>query len=212
VTGTLEVTTNDRLADLSGLGALTSAASLLISSDNGLTSLAGLGALTTIKYDVVIAENAALENLDGFGPASMSTLRVSSNPKLVHMVGLQLSHPTRTVVVSDNPSLLSIQGLEGVTSLVGGGEIAGAGIWIGGASLLRDLSGLQNLVEADSVFIFQNQELENVFALSSLGRVWFRLDIEQNPHLPTCQAENLSHVALGATVTIESNYDAAVCN
>lgn len=82
-----------------------------------------------------------------------------------------------------NPKL---KNMEALSSLKKVGRI----FKIQGNKNLKTLHGLENFREGYSVTIFTNNELENITALNNV-EVLEGFGVEDNPKLPTCQAENI---------------------
>jgi len=96
ISGSLIITENDGLTDLTVMTSLNSIGSDLIISFNSFTNINGLNNLTSIGGGIVIQENDSLENVDGLN--SLSTVQV--------VLGIR-----------QNVSLENLDGLASLTSM-----------------------------------------------------------------------------------------------
>jgi hypothetical protein len=178
VTGNLDISSNPRLASIQGLNNLVSiAGSLFINNNDLLPNLNGLESMTQLvggDVSLDISDNASLIHLDALsalttirsGPLHAAYLRITNNPKLANVNGLQ--------------SLALIAG-----SLFCGLEISNN-------DLLRGLDGLAALDTLWGFNLFlairDNASLTNVNGLSSLTLLSQRprVDVTNNPSLLQC--------------------------
>ena len=157
-------------------------------SDDYITDLSPLSGITHVNWDFVIANNDSLQSLDALnisGPVGY--LRISNNPLLENLEGLEnitstfeiklhyndeldnilaLSNITGnnpTLDIRNNPKLTSLDGLQNLTSL--------ADLYVQ-ESALFNFEGLNNVQEiASSVEIFFNDSLQSFEGLNALTNV-----------------------------------------
>ncbi|MEM6292785.1 MAG: hypothetical protein AAGA54_16040 [Myxococcota bacterium] len=98
--GSLVITQNNALEDITGFGSLTAVQqSLNINENDSLMSVSGFNALTLIEHNLVIRENPALEAIDGLDALEIvrDNFVVTGNPNLcvsnINIVGGTLSEP-----------------------------------------------------------------------------------------------------------------------
>ena len=143
-----------------------------------ITNLNGLSVLTSIGGDFTIGvypsgENISLESLSGLENLTSigGSLNIDNNPLLKDITslsgltyigsGLNIGSLTWKSLPVGNPSLVSLTGLEGLTSL--------AGLRIIGNDSITDLTGLNNLNSiGGTLFISGNNSLTSLLALSGL--------------------------------------------
>ena len=172
---------------------------VLIKGNPSLVSLAGLGAL---KYwwQIVIADNDALESLTLAGNNAWSGIYVTENDALKEVHVTNLDSELRALVLGKNSSLerFTLSGSIPSIDLVD--------IFQNGA--LADLAGLEPVSRISSLQIDANASLRSVSGytgpLSSLG-------IHANPVLPTCATAALAAQLSGGWADIGGNDDSGVC-
>lgn len=104
VTGTLEISGNSRLDDLSGLEGLHSAGALLIRDNARLATLRGLDGLR--QTDRLVLEGNGLYQTAGISRLSrVGDLVVADNPKLNSLSGFRALKHARSVEIRSNPRL-----------------------------------------------------------------------------------------------------------
>jgi hypothetical protein len=96
-----------------------------------------------------------------------------------------LREVTGKLSIDDNPKLLTLAGLESLSSV---GELE-----VRQNERLESLSGLDSLSVAENVVISENPALENVAGLEGLGRLG-RLELRDNGIATTAGLEGLEHV------------------
>src|SRR6187431_1823614 len=110
VSGTLEISDNPQLDDLSGLERLTSVGSLEISNNRGLDNIGALRQLES-AHAVSIRENANLDTLHGLeGLTSVQGLSIEHNG-IYNTTGLDNLRAVGSLVVKHNSKLISLAGL-----------------------------------------------------------------------------------------------------
>jgi hypothetical protein len=115
VSGTLEITSNARLGELSGLEQLSSVGALEIRSNPVLGDVDELGSLRSAGF-VNIVGNPELETLRGLeGLQQTESLRLQRNG-IYNTSGLDNLREVGTLVVTHNSKLISLAGLKGLRS------------------------------------------------------------------------------------------------
>jgi len=161
---------NNSLMSLTGLEGLTSiGGSLSICANDALTSLAGLEGLTSIEGCFKICDNYALTTLEGL-------------EELTFIGHLLIGSPGHGGCVG-NPSLMSLTGLEGLTSI--GGRLK-----IFANDALTSLSGLDNI---------ESGTIDDLY-------------IRYNDSLSTCHVQSVCDYLISPGGTIEINDNATGCN
>jgi len=150
---------------------------------NDITDLSGLSQIEAFDYGSIrIQHNPVLESLDGLGP-------------------LTLTGVTAAITLTDNPLLSSISSLEGstifegylrltsnpmITSLEAFSSQTGfLNIRIDGCDAITDLSGLEGVTSINSLEIRENDNLQNISALSNISGRMNVINIHTNNSLTT---------------------------
>jgi hypothetical protein len=158
--GSIVVTHNTALELLLGLNRVTtvgsdvSSNSLLIAHNKMLQSLDGLGACSALDGALVIQDNEGLRSLDGLQTLTQirgrnllgDSLHIYGNPLLRELGGLRNLHGTLAGAISidNNKELVSVHGLEGVTSVAQANAFGNA-IQITNNVRIANLLGLRGL-------------------------------------------------------------------
>ncbi len=172
--GSLTIKNNATLTSLAGLENLVSIGLHFAINDNAsLASMSGLESLTFVDGQFSITDNpsltslAGLENLSSVGAANDGGLIISANPALASLTGLAaLTTVGGGLSVRDTESLVSLAGLENLTSV--------GGLNLQSNDALVSLAGLDNLTDIRSLGVSGNQALtslagaENVTSLGNL--------------------------------------------
>ena len=217
VPGTLTISGNAILQNLTGLETLTSMSELHIWQNPLLVSLTGLENVVSVGNTISILGNENLPNLNGLsGVTTLGfNLEIKSNDNLLSLEGLtSLTSIGKDLVVSFNDSLVNFTGLEGITT-IGGFEIEGnevlqnfeglnnltttLGAWsiitnnIEANPSLLNFSGLESLAYIeDGLRLFDNNNLLNMEGLDNLEMLNGTFDILNNSALVDFQGlENL---------------------
>lgn len=197
-----------RLANLSGLDALTHVGSININANSRLESLQGLNQLTTVAHYIHLADNPQLANLRALeNLSSVGTVSLLHNPRLRNLQGLEQVRALEYLIIAgsyDNmpptaDGLTSLSGIEAVGSirhlLVSGsplldlsalGNVSITGSLNLSRNLITRLDGLNNVTRLDSLSLIGNDQLTDLSGLSALARVDGGLSIAFNQSL--CQA------------------------
>ena len=171
-TGSLVISGNDKLADISQLGPLLgkSLGATVIENNPALVDLVGLDGVTTIS-EFSLTNNDGL--LDLHGLESLTTLTpegvvIRGNDALTTFEGLgPLSLVGAMFLVDSNPSLISLAALAELEEVTGTLQI---GSCIGdGNDALPNLSGLSALTHADRLVLDGNAAIGGVTGLSALN-------------------------------------------
>ncbi|QTD39098.1 hypothetical protein JL193_07590 [Polaribacter batillariae] len=118
INGGILIRYNDNLKSLRGLEKITKLNFLEIEHNLELNSLNGLENLTNISNSLRIAENRKLETLNSLN--SLTDIGVqfflSNNNLLTNLKGLENLKQIPQIIILDNLNLMSLNGLEGITS------------------------------------------------------------------------------------------------
>jgi len=200
IIGSLEIRGNGELTSLEGLSSLERVWNeIVIQNNTVLENLDGLSVNSDVGLftnELTIYGNLALTNIDGLMPLwgitseigaaiESSSILIKENNNLLNVDGLMnVNVFGGLIVIRDNESLNSIQGLDGICTSLGaiGGVLSG--LDIGGNPSLTSLQGLENLKYiGDPLFLIDNDELINLDELSSLEIIEGSLAIEVNEKL-----------------------------
>jgi hypothetical protein len=196
--GGLVINSNASLASFKGLDSLRTIGGTIqtmnnasLSSLNGMNSLETIGTFNNVCW--VVGNNGALVNMKGFPLTTLpGRFIVSNNPSLVNLVGLDsVTRINGSLYIVSNPSLRTLDGLGGLTEI--GGPNKDATLLVGDNSSLQNLDGLESLrtISGDNIstgiIISRNASLQDVSALSSLDSLNGFLQIVSNPMLSTLE-------------------------
>lgn len=230
----LNVTDLTPLASLRATGFLKFEAPLL-------ASLAGLEQLTEVRHELVLGaylpDNgcvgtqvptlAPLVSLEHVG-----ALHVCDNQSLTSIVELDAALTgdiPGKITVASSPSLVSLSGFEGLTSVGLQLELTGlplveslqpladvtrvdGAFTLAGLNSVTTMEGLEALNYAESLLIVENAGLVSLAGLDNVLVVGDNLSIRDNPMLPQAEAEAWAQqVDVGGTVTICGNLDGPSC-
>jgi hypothetical protein len=199
-----DVTITGDITNLFGLNVLTSIGGYLhLWSSHILPSLVGLDSLSSIGGSFQIMFNDELIDLTGLNALNYigDDLKIRYNDNLLNLNGLQSlsNNSIHGIYITDNSSLLNLQGLNGLTSILGGMEI------FGNESLI-DLSGLNNLSSiANYLEITFNSALTNLTGLESLNYLGGELRIAYNVSLASLIGLNSLSTIEGLTIDNNNN-------
>ncbi len=213
VRGSIRLTTNPGLNDLSGLCGLVAVdarmdgtgGDLGIDGNSTLTDLNGLARLEHVAGKLSIRDNPALVSMRGL--ISLNSvgvdIKVRSNPALESLRGLELLTVGPAITVYGNGSIVDLCGLHGLTmvdslDVVGNGglqtlwgahhlERATVEVYIGGNDALVDLVGLQSLSDVPHLKVRHNAALQSLAGLDALAAVK-ALEVSENDALLDWQA------------------------
>ena len=208
INGRLIIGTNStsNISDLTPFQNLTSTKGLLIQNIQA-TSLNGLHNINIvtdaelgIRYNKFLTDITALS-----GITEVPTLSVSQNNSLLSLQGLHnIQHVTNYVEILQHNQLVNLKGLNGLTSI--GGQLQ-----IRLNNSLKNLTGLENLNKTGGLKIQSNNSLMNLDGLSGLTEMFFldndnsSLLISYNPSLTSISALNNLTTIGGMTIDISSN-------
>lgn len=195
VASVLLIDNNPALQSLIGLGNITeingSFGGFRVINNDSLQSLNGLNFTSIIGNYLLIKDNQALTNIDGL--ASLLTvsndmsLEIINNASLVNLDGLQNLIKVGRILIQNNPFLIHINGLSGVTQLTM-------------TSTTRLLS------------IFNNANLESIQGIRNIVQTSiFSLVISTNPMLAVCDLKNICQY-LGTAKPRSINGNQSGCN
>ena len=168
--GDLDIIEIPELLNLSGLQNVDSIdGSLIIRNNESLINLTGLESLSYVSGLIELKFNDNLESLNGL--SSLATLSIiggpgltiSNNPSLVSLEGMStLTKIKGNVSIAENDMLTSLQGLNSLDSIVGQ-------LIINNNDNLIDLNGLNSLTTVENqIQIIFNESLQNLNGLELL--------------------------------------------
>ncbi|OEK01063.1 hypothetical protein BFP97_05875 [Roseivirga sp. 4D4] len=168
---------NPSLTSLSGLEGITGSTGLYLRGNSALTDLTGLNNITNFRGNLIIAENANLESLNGLQTnisfvQERSTLSFWSLPKLQSFEAYTFSGKLSDLVFADLPlveKLPTITQQDSVVTLV-----------IAENDKLNNIDELNEIVFGADIQILKNPVLENVNGLSGIKST-YRLLVSENP-------------------------------
>jgi Leucine-rich repeat (LRR) protein len=197
------VTIEGPFTELEGLSHLESVVEIQIQAP--LTTLAGLRNLATANS--ISLSQTRLTNLAGLENLVLDLsggMGIYENPLLRNLTGLSPEiNELGMIQVSDNPDIVSLTGLEALTSLFQ--------LYVAVNDSLTSLAGLENLSSLDMFFIEENANLASLSALESLMSVDGEFAVVNNPRLPTCEIRALYAVTGGEPLTIMGNQGPTNC-
>lgn len=176
--GNLILRANASLADLSGLSALSEVYSIDVSDNPMLANLDALSSVTVARDGITISNNASLESINGFSmlAGDVRGITISGNPQLKSVNGFQsltrlLSYDGGDLVIDNNASLTSIDGLSSLSGIYG----KSGSIQITNNAALLNIDGLSSfqtfVCTATFLNISNNTSLKNLDGLSSLSQM-----------------------------------------
>lgn len=191
------------ITDLNPLQNLISTQGLLIQSTS-LTNLEGLENLTSNNGELAIRYNNNLTDLSALGGVrEVFSLDIDGNNVLTSIEGLNLETINSYVEITQNPSLVNLEGLEALTQIPDHFEIRLN-------SALTSLQGLQSLNQIGALSITFNNSLTNVDGLSSLISLTGAtnssgINISNNANLISLQGLSQLNDISNSTIQISSN-------
>ncbi|NQX81162.1 MAG: hypothetical protein HRT66_04080 [Flavobacteriaceae bacterium] len=178
-----------------------------IGYNDSLTNLVGLESLID-AFHLIIDSNNSLVNLEGLnnldliiseepmmGPPS-GFVYIYENPSLISLSGLDSVDSLSYIDIEYNNSLIDLDGLQGLTSV-------SDDVYIYGNSSLTSLSGLDNLESLGSLDIEYNDNLLNLNGLQGLANVSYEIYISENPSLTSLLG--LENLIYAYSVYIDNN-------
>ncbi|MGH1385689.1 thrombospondin type 3 repeat-containing protein [Kordia sp.] len=210
-TGTTTLTTQAEVdtfvATHSGTGCDTIQGSLTIGDDstgtNDITDISGLSFLNNISLSIKIQNTSlvslnGLQNITAIGYASNSSIQILNNPNLISLTGLDgLSSIQGYLAIENNASLTSLNGLNGLNSITGLFRA------VDNPSLLS-LDGLNNLSSVGSILLISNCDQLQTIALPGFISTITTLKIEENDALQSISIGNNTQVNI-TTLQILNN-------
>jgi len=185
INGRLSIT-GAEITDLAGLNGITTiTGGLHILDTELLISLGGLQSLEQLGDSLLLANNAALEQIDALAGTAgqLDYLTVYENAKLSSLEGLSgLTDITGSVWIQTNPALVSLSGLPQITELSGDLRLDNYG-WQFEQSSLSELDGLENLRIVGRNLWIQNLAVSHLNFLDNVESVGGSLRIENNRNL-----------------------------
>ncbi|MEM7085597.1 MAG: T9SS type A sorting domain-containing protein [Bacteroidota bacterium] len=152
-----------------------------------IVDLSGLSQITTVTEELYIYENPLLEDLGGWnvtlsGPNA--EIAFENNPLLNSVNGITVAAGTQLngVYFAGSPLITSLDIFSGVDF----GPLTG--IIIDRMDGLTNLSGLENITNADIVYLWNNENLADISALQNITGAVGSIDIDSNPNLTSLDA------------------------
>jgi hypothetical protein len=197
----LLISNNSLLTNLNGLSSLKSISGtsnttqLIIDNNSSLVDLTGLSSLEKLQGSLRVSSNPMLQNLDGLGGLTTisGSLQITDNNSLLGLQALSLTSigvlNQESLIIRGNPGLKNLEGLESLSTIPGGTEIASN-------ASLKDLSGLESVTTIGGTLftccpqqlqgtlrITGNPLLKNVDAFSNVTSVYHGIFIRDNASL-----------------------------
>lgn len=163
-TGQMVISDNNRLDNLAGLSGLKVVERTLIIEYNGLQSLEGLDSLVSVGKNLYIVGEDNLFDLSGLEQLGTvgEELWISYNAQLQHLNGLEGLHSIGGLIIPDNLSLSSLNGLENLQHIEDR-------IYIKDNISLMDLTALNHSVTSVNHGVFiTNNPLLNACAVQTV--------------------------------------------
>ncbi len=219
----LDIAGNSSLTSIAQLSNLTDIRYLTINNNPVLTSLQGLENIDSIYNELSIGVsygsedgNDLLTNLDALQGLNYlgGMLKIIGNQNLTSIEQLSNLTHISSLLIYDNPSLTSLQGLENIDSIDNdlslGAYSDNIGTYIGNG-MLNDLSALQGLnYLGGTLAILGNQNLNNIDFLSGFNTIT-GLEIIDNSNLSICNLPAIcNYLSNGGNSTLSGN--APSCN
>lgn len=185
ITGRLSIA-GAEITDLAGLTDITAIlGGLHILETENLDNLDGLQSLEELGDSLLLANNAALEQIDAIAGAAghLEYLTIYENAGLSSLQGLSgLTGITGSVWIQTNPALVSLKGLPQITQLSGDLRLDNVG-WQFEPSSLSDLEGLDELRIVGGNLWIQHLAVNHLNFLDKVQSVGASLRIENNRNL-----------------------------
>jgi Putative metal-binding motif len=177
--------------------------SLVLQSHADAAQIAGIGCVTgTLHIMSSFADLSDFSQLQAVG----GDLWILGNRPLKELAGLGSLRHVGRLFIENNPELVSLRGLEGLTS------IDTYHLMITGNPKLRNLDGLSALATIKSQLIIeQNTALENIDGLSALTQVGGGVYVRNNPVLPACRVEKFMSAHTLTCADCSGNSGTASC-
>jgi hypothetical protein len=197
----LLISNNSLLTNLNGLSSLKSISGpinttqLIIDSNSSLVDLTGLSSLEKLQGSLLVTSNPLLQSLDGLGGLTTlsGSLQITNNNSLYGLQALSLTSigvlNQESLIIRGNPGLKNLEGLESLSTIPGGIEIASN-------ASLKDLGGLESVTSIGGTLftccpqqlqgtlrITGNPLLKNVDAFSNVTSVYHGIFISNNASL-----------------------------
>lgn len=206
-----------------------------------LPSLEGLEQLTELRHDLVLGAYLPDNGCVGTQVATLAplmslahvgALHICNNLSLTSLAGLGAAlegDMPGKITVASSPSLVSLSGFEGLTSVGLQLELVGlplveslqplaalerveAAFTLAGLNGVTSMEGLEALTYAGSLLIVENAGLVSLAGLENVMVVGDNLSIRNNPLLPQAEAEAWAQqIEVGGAVTICGNLDGPPC-
>lgn len=232
--GNLFITGNLNLTSLKGLSNVTVVdGSVSIASNDSLTTISGLHNIEEVLGDFALKGNPLLDSLSN-ETFSIDTiwgnLQISNNDQLKTINSLIGINYINSIEITNNRSLSSFIGLEGITSLEGHLDIGnnasitrlegfeglsdiGSFLTIYGNKTLLDLNALNSLKSIGTNFnLFFNDSLKNIEGLKSLNKINGLISISGNNNLTSLSGLDSIDVDGISYLEIFFNRSLELCN
>jgi hypothetical protein len=221
----LTIRNNPALLDLDALSGLStdvsSGATLLaISGNDKLTSIAGLGDFVNgAQPNLVlrISENPELASLAGLdGVVELNTLELTDLPTIDELQGLAGLTRATNISIARNSGLSTLHGLGALSMVTGELQIGHCGSQAPNSNAsLTSLAGLDVLASVFALRISGNEALVSIDSLASLaGSEMSIVNIQRNPELPIAEVQAFlaSVTVTGSVETCENQNEAEPCD
>ncbi|MDO1499769.1 T9SS type A sorting domain-containing protein [Winogradskyella maritima] len=207
----------------------------LIISGNDITNVDGLNGLNSFNA-IIVKDNPLLTNLDGLSSVTSYNLESSffflfeNNPLLNSLSGLSNGSTNQPIDVNvvNNPSLLNLDGLQGmgptgyninIINNNGLSDFTGLSgfeliedLYIENNSNLFSFNGLANLTTLGTLYLINNDTMSSFSDLNAVNPLCGFV-IKDNDNLSDIDGfQDMYEFSCGARVTIENNPLLSVCN
>lgn len=199
IEGELEIYNNFHLENLHGLEALTYVASdVSVRNNPYLSALSGLDNLVAIGGKLDIQSQSSLGDLQGLSSltAIQSVFQIANNSHIKNLHGLQSLVEVGHLYLSDNSQLLSLDGLQSLSTIH-------TNLFINNCDSLSDIRALINVHDINGfIYITRNNLLTSLAGLDNLCDYAAEfVTLVDNPNLATCSVpcicEHFQHNATG---------------
>ncbi len=212
---------SDPITDLSPLDPVEEITGTLWITDNShLTNISAFPNLTSL-FQFNVFNNSNLCCFELLGPLNNGLINFNNNPDLTEITGFPNLEIADWLLLVNNPLLADISGFSGLKQVVTQLNLDNLGITdVSGLasletvtdfllvidnSVLQSLNGLDNFTLTGNLWIENNINLTDISSISGLD-VSTSIDIEDNSQLDFCHIQSVcDHIDNGGTISISGN-------
>ncbi|QHI35705.1 hypothetical protein IMCC3317_10520 [Kordia antarctica] len=188
------------ITDLSPLATVTTVeGSLRITGNENLQSIQDLNNITYVGEIVTVIRNDALTSLTGFNTSIViegSQLIISGNPTITSLAGLEFLTSINNLNIIANDGLTSLQGIQNITTILS--------LIIRNNNALSSLNELSNVSSLNHLYIFDNDALTTLTGLEQITEIVYLYIINNDALLNLNGLENLQTILTPGTGGIAS--------